>query len=216
LVGGTLGFKKMDRTAGATTDDSGGQTAENSKFNNVMHWGTPRLVTNNRALVMDQDQLKQRAFLQNIAAIRKGNGEAMIEEKKSNFKAVTVNNFREKMLQEEKLEQQQDANLTLTTMATSNNPSDNPTILAPPDLGLEKPSPASTYPAKINNLMKPLGTEIKDTALNNQNQRLLQMTMTGQSSNATAAGAGNAGLSVFNKLRNIDDEEVKKKLMAVT
>jgi hypothetical protein len=141
----------------------------------------------------------------------------MIEEKKSNFKAVTVNNFREKMLQEEKLEQQQDANLTLTTMATSNNPSDNPAILAPPDLGLEKPSPASTYPAKINNLMKPLGTEIKDTALNNQNQRLLQMTMTaGQSSNATAAGAGNAGLSVFNKLRNIDDEEVKKKLMTVT
>ena len=101
-------------------------------------------------------------------------------------------------------------------MATSNNPSDNPAILAPPNLGLEKPSPASTYPAKINNLMKPLGTEIKDTALNNQNQRLLQMTMTGQSSNPTAAGAGNAGLSVFNKLRNIDDEEVKKKLMTVT
>lgn len=211
----------MERTAGATTDDSnGGQSAaENSKFNNVMHWGTPRLVTNNRALVMDQDQLKQRAFLQNIAAIRKGNGEAIIEEKKSNFKAVTVNNFREKMLQEEKLEQQQDANLTLTTMATSNNPSDNPAILAPPDLGLEKPSPASTYPAKINNLMKPLlGTEIKDAALNNQNQRLLQMTMPpgGQSSSNATGSAGATGLSVFNKLRNIDDEEVKKKLMAVT
>ena len=112
------------------------------------------------------------------------------------------------MLQEEKLEQQQDANLTLTTMATSNNPSDNPAILAPPDLGLEKPSPASTYPAKINNLMKPLlGTEIKDAGLNNQNQRLLQMTMPGQSSNATGS-AGATGLSVFNKLRNIDDEEV--------
>lgn len=69
-----------------------------------MDWGTPRLVTKNRALVMDQTQLKQRAFLHNIAAIRKGGGEAMEEEKKSDFKAVSINNFRERMLQEEKME----------------------------------------------------------------------------------------------------------------
>jgi len=59
-----------------------------------MDWGTPRLVTKNRALVMDQNQLKQRAFLQNIAAIRKGGGEANEEEKKSDFKPALVNNFR--------------------------------------------------------------------------------------------------------------------------
>jgi hypothetical protein len=52
LVGGTLGFKKMERPimGAITTEDS---TTEKNKFNNVMHWGTPRLVTNNRALVMD-------------------------------------------------------------------------------------------------------------------------------------------------------------------
>lgn len=72
-------------------------------------------------------------------------------------------------------------------MATSNNANnnglDNPRTMAPPDLGLfEQPSPASTYPAKINNLIKPLGNEIKDAALNNPNQKLLQMTMTGAQS----------------------------------
>jgi hypothetical protein len=47
------------------------------------------------------------------------------------------------------------ANLTQTTMATSNNNQmgDVSMTMNPPDLGLEKPSPSSTYPAKINNLI---------------------------------------------------------------
>lgn len=77
------------------------------------------------------------------------------------------------MLQEEKLEQAHDANATMTTMASSHNPNnalDNTNTTAPPDLCLlEKPSPSSTYPAKINNFMKPLGKEIKEAALNNPN-----------------------------------------------
>ena len=44
------------------------------------------------------------------------------------------------------------ANLTQTTMATS-NVGDVSMTMNPPDLGLEKPSPASTYPTKVNNLM---------------------------------------------------------------
>lgn len=51
LVGGTLGFNKMEKTsAAATTEES---QAGGNKFNKVMDWGTPRLVTKNRALVMD-------------------------------------------------------------------------------------------------------------------------------------------------------------------
>ena len=69
-----------------------------------MDWGTPRLVTKNRALVMDQKQMQQRAFLQGIAAIRTGNGEVKEEEKKSDFKAVSVANFRERMMKEELME----------------------------------------------------------------------------------------------------------------
>jgi len=108
-------------------------------------------------------------------------------------------------------------------MATSNNANnnglDNPRTMAPPDLGLlEQPSPANTYPAKMNNLIKPLGNEIKDAALNNPNQKLLQMTMTGVQSQAgaggTSNGGGGGGVSVLNKLRNLNDDDVKNKLMA--
>lgn len=42
------------------------------KFQKVMDWGTPRLVTKNRAIVMDQKTMQQRAFLHNIASVRKG------------------------------------------------------------------------------------------------------------------------------------------------
>lgn len=59
-----------------------------------MDWGTPRLVTKNRALVMDQKQMQQRAFLQNVAAVRKGLAENVQEEKKEEFKAATITNFR--------------------------------------------------------------------------------------------------------------------------
>jgi hypothetical protein len=104
-------------------------------------------------------------------------------------------------------------------MATSNNANnnglDNPRTMAPPDLDLlEQPSPASTYPAKMNNLIKPLGNEIKDAALNNPNQKLLQMTMTGTQSKVAAGGSSGGGVSVFNKLRILNDDDVKNKLMA--
>lgn len=79
-------------------DRGGPAVAEGDKFNKVMDWGTPRLVTKNRALVMDQKQLQQRAFLHNIAGVRKGVVDTKEEEKKEGFKAVSVNNFRERML----------------------------------------------------------------------------------------------------------------------
>jgi hypothetical protein len=48
VVAGSLGFNKLS-DAHEAKDCEGG-----SKFNKVMDWGTPRLVTKNRALVMDQ------------------------------------------------------------------------------------------------------------------------------------------------------------------
>lgn len=93
-MAGNLGFNKFDKP---------GAGEEGGKFNKVMDWGTPRLVTKNRALVMDTKQMQQRAFLNNIASIRTGPVADKVEEKKGDFKAVTVNNFRERMLQEEKL-----------------------------------------------------------------------------------------------------------------
>jgi hypothetical protein len=56
-VAGSLGFNKL-----ADADEAKGEEG-GSKFNKVMDWGTPRLVTKNRALVMDQKQMQQRAFL---------------------------------------------------------------------------------------------------------------------------------------------------------
>ena len=74
-----------------------------------MAWGTPRLVTKNKNLIMDENQLRQRSYLLNIAAERKGNNGAAAEEKKDDFKAVSVNNFRKNMLLEEKLEIQKES-----------------------------------------------------------------------------------------------------------
>ena len=48
VVAGSLGFNKL-----ADADEAKGEEG-GSKFNKVMDWGTPRLVTKNRALVMDQ------------------------------------------------------------------------------------------------------------------------------------------------------------------
>ena len=48
--------------------------------------------------------MEQRAFLNNIASIRKGPVLEKPEEKKGEFKAVSVANFRERMLAEERLE----------------------------------------------------------------------------------------------------------------
>jgi hypothetical protein len=51
VVAGTLGFNKLPA---ATADRSDANGEGGNKFNKVMDWGTPRLVTKNRALVMDQ------------------------------------------------------------------------------------------------------------------------------------------------------------------
>lgn len=82
----------------------GGEGGEGDKHKKVLDWGTPRLVTKNRQLVVDQKTMQQRALLQNIASIRTGPVADKVEEKKTDFKAVTVSNFRERMLQEEKME----------------------------------------------------------------------------------------------------------------
>jgi hypothetical protein len=51
--------------------------------------------------------MQQRAFLQGIASIRSGNGPVQEEEKKSDFKAVSVANFRERMMKEELMEKEE-------------------------------------------------------------------------------------------------------------
>ena len=53
----------------------GGQDKEDpdDKFKKQMAWGTPRLVTKNKNLIMDENQLRQRSYLLNVAAERKGN-----------------------------------------------------------------------------------------------------------------------------------------------
>jgi hypothetical protein len=48
VVGGTLGFNKFNKPG----------EQEDSKFNKVMDWGTPRLVTKNRELVVDAKSLQ--------------------------------------------------------------------------------------------------------------------------------------------------------------
>ena len=55
IVGGTLGFNKIEKPSAVATNDDTGFGGKN--FKQVMDWGTPRLVTKNRALVMDQQQL---------------------------------------------------------------------------------------------------------------------------------------------------------------
>ena len=90
MVGG-MGMNKIDRG-----DD---------KFKKVMDWGTPRLVT--KGVEMDQKQLQSRAFLMNMASERKGVMSGLREEeKKSALTANSVNNFRAKMMEQEKEEVQ--------------------------------------------------------------------------------------------------------------
>ena len=98
------------------------------------------------------------------------------------------------------------ANLTQTTMATSNNNQmgDVSMTMNPPDLGLEKPSPSSTYPAKINNLIQPLGNQLKEAVAESKDK--LQMTLPG----------GSGGSSILNKLRNQNEDDIKNKLMQAT
>jgi hypothetical protein len=55
IVAGNVGFNKVEKGPSAGAASGEGETGKN--FNKVMDWGTPRLVTKNRALVMDQKQL---------------------------------------------------------------------------------------------------------------------------------------------------------------
>ena len=57
---------------------------------------------------MDPTKMRQKELLNNIASIRSGAPSLKQEEQKSDFKALTVTNFREKMLQEEKRAQPND------------------------------------------------------------------------------------------------------------
>ena len=54
VVAGTLGFNKLP----PPVEKTDGAAEGGNKFNKVMDWGTPRLVTKNRALVMDQKQMQ--------------------------------------------------------------------------------------------------------------------------------------------------------------
>lgn len=89
--------------------------------------------------------MQQRAFLNNIASIRKGPVPDKVEEKKEEFKAVSVNNFRERMLQEEKMMAQDGGEGGATTAAAVEDTS--------------KPTASSTYPPTAANPqnVRPLG-----------------------------------------------------------
>ena len=78
-----------------------GNNEENNKFNKVMDWGTPRLVT--KQLNLNPNQMASRAFLSNMAQERKGILNKPQEEKKGDFAQTSVSSFREKMLREEKM-----------------------------------------------------------------------------------------------------------------
>lgn len=96
------GFNRIH--GGGVGASAAGDGAEEDKHKKVLAWGTPRLVTKNRQLVVDQKTMQQRALLQNIASIRTGPVAEKVEEKKTDFKAVSVSDFRARMLQEEKME----------------------------------------------------------------------------------------------------------------
>ena len=74
-----------------------------NKFARKMDWGTPRLVTKNRMLkIEDPKTLASRKFLLNMANSRKGNNIAELPVKKTaGFANSSVSNFRKKMLEEE-------------------------------------------------------------------------------------------------------------------
>ena len=64
------------------------------KFKRVMDWGTPRIVSKNRALKMDSKQLEQRNYLINMANSRKGVTEMVDEGPKQEFTTSSVKNMR--------------------------------------------------------------------------------------------------------------------------
>jgi hypothetical protein len=74
-----------------------------NKFARKMDWGTPRLVTKNRMLkIEDPKTIASRKFLLQMANSRKGNNIAELPMKKTaGFANSSISNFRKKMLEEE-------------------------------------------------------------------------------------------------------------------
>ena len=70
-----------------------------SKFKRVMDWGTPRLVTKNRALTLNQKGSEARSRLLTMAGINRAPKQ---EKKKQDFEMASVTNFRRRMQEEEK------------------------------------------------------------------------------------------------------------------
>jgi len=164
-----MGFNKLG-------GGGAGEGGEGDKHKKVLDWGTPRLVTKNRQLVVDQKTMQQRALLQNIASIRTGPVADKVEEKKTDFKAVTVSNFRERMLQEEKME----AGLPTT------GPTPGDTVVVEQN---SQPTTSTTYPPTTS--IRPLGA--LPAGLN--------------PGVPSTGGAGVAGVSMFNKFKNLGNED---------
>ena len=75
-----------------------------NKFRRVMDWGTPRLITKNRALTMNQKQMESRSLLLKSAGIRAiPGGRGQDEQKtKTGYTNESVTNFRKRMMEEER------------------------------------------------------------------------------------------------------------------
>ncbi len=72
-----------------------------------MDHGTPRLVTKNRNLqIKDPKALQSRNMLLNLANQRKGLAELPQLEKKQDFNQNSVKSFRQRMMEEEKKDQE--------------------------------------------------------------------------------------------------------------
>ena len=80
-----------------------------NKFKRVMDHGTPRLVTKNRQLSLNQSQIQSRGALLKFANVRKGDVKQADDDKASTgFAKSSVAGFRQKMMQEEKLDLEED------------------------------------------------------------------------------------------------------------
>jgi len=66
-----------------------------------MDWGTPRLVTKNRAVNLNAKNLDARNLLMKFANARNGEVEETGDKPKQEFNQATVSNFRKKMMEEE-------------------------------------------------------------------------------------------------------------------
>ena len=70
-----------------------------------MDWGTPRLVTKNRALTMNSKQMESRSFLLKTVGIKQVPGRGGMADNsttKTGYTNASLTNFRKKMMEEEK------------------------------------------------------------------------------------------------------------------